>query len=35
MSTCLALLYLAVKPSHVGADVDRLTCHLHRPTAYG
>jgi hypothetical protein len=27
-------LYLAAKPSHVGVDVDRLACPLHRPTAY-
>jgi hypothetical protein len=25
-------LYLATKPSHVGVDVDRLACLLHRPT---
>jgi hypothetical protein len=24
-------LYLATKPSHVGVDVDGLTCPLHRP----
>jgi hypothetical protein len=24
-------LYLATKPSHVGVDVDRLACLLHRP----
>jgi hypothetical protein len=24
--------YLAAKPSHVGVDVDRLACLLHRPT---
>jgi hypothetical protein len=26
-------LYLAAKPAHVGVDVDRLACPLHRPTA--
>jgi hypothetical protein len=25
------LLYLVAKPSHVGVDVDRLSCPLHRP----
>jgi hypothetical protein len=25
-------LYLAVKPSHMGVDADRLACHLHHPT---
>jgi hypothetical protein len=29
------LLYLVAKPSHVGVDVDRLTCPLHRPMACG
>jgi hypothetical protein len=29
---CFAKLYLAVKPSHVGADMDGLACWLHRPT---
>jgi hypothetical protein len=24
-----------LRPSHVGADVDRLACFLHRPTVYG
>jgi hypothetical protein len=28
------MLYLAAKPSHVGADVDGLACFLHRPTVY-
>jgi hypothetical protein len=33
---CFAiLLYLAAKPSHVGVDVDRLACPLHRPMACG
>jgi hypothetical protein len=27
--------YLVVKPSQVGADVDRITCPLRRPTACG
>jgi hypothetical protein len=27
-----ALLYLAAKPSDVGANMDGLACHLHRPT---
>jgi hypothetical protein len=27
-------LYLATKPSHVGVEVNRLPCPLHRPTAY-
>jgi hypothetical protein len=26
-------LYLAASPSHVGVDVDRLACPLHRPMA--
>jgi hypothetical protein len=29
------LLYLDAKPSHVGANVDGIDCHLHRPTDYG
>jgi hypothetical protein len=29
------MLYLIVKPSHMGADVDGLACSLHRPTAGG
>jgi hypothetical protein len=29
------LLYLAAKSTHVGVDVDRLTCPLHRPMACG
>jgi hypothetical protein len=28
-------LYLAAKPPHVGVDVDRLSCSLHQPSAYG
>jgi hypothetical protein len=28
----LAWLYLAAKPSHMGADVERLDCFLHHPT---
>jgi hypothetical protein len=32
---CYALLCLVTKPSHVGADVDGLACHLYRPTNYG
>jgi hypothetical protein len=32
-ATVLVLLYLAAKPSHVGADVDGLACSLHRPMA--
>jgi hypothetical protein len=28
-------LYLAAKPSHLGVDVDGLSCLLHCPTAYG
>jgi hypothetical protein len=28
------MLYLVVKPSHVGVDVDRLACSLHRPMVY-
>jgi hypothetical protein len=28
------MLYLAAKPSHVGANVDGLACSLHHPTAY-
>jgi hypothetical protein len=32
---CLALLRLAAKLFHVGADVDGLACHLHQPTNYG
>jgi hypothetical protein len=32
---CFVWLCLAAKPSHVGADVDRLACFLHRPTVYG
>jgi hypothetical protein len=31
----LALLYLPTKYSHVGADVDRLACHLHCPMICG
>jgi hypothetical protein len=27
-------LYLVVKPSHVGVDVNILVCPLHRPTIY-
>jgi hypothetical protein len=27
-------LYMAAKPSHVGVDVDRLTCPLHHHMAY-
>jgi hypothetical protein len=26
-----AILYLVAKPSHVGADVDGLSCSVHRP----
>jgi hypothetical protein len=28
-------LYLVAKPSHTGVDVDKPSCPLHRPTAYG
>jgi hypothetical protein len=31
----LSLLFLAAKSSHVGANVDGLACHLHRPTNCG
>jgi hypothetical protein len=31
----IPLLYLAAKPSHVGADGDRLACPLHRPIVCG
>jgi hypothetical protein len=31
----LTLLHLAVKLSHVGADVDGLACRLHRSMDYG
>jgi hypothetical protein len=31
----VALLYLAAKSAHVGVDVDRLACPLHRPMACG
>jgi hypothetical protein len=27
----LVMLYLAAKPSHVGANVEGLACSLHRP----
>jgi hypothetical protein len=27
--------YLIAKPSQVGVDADRISCPLHRPTAYG
>jgi hypothetical protein len=30
----LILLRMAAKPSHMGADVDGLDCHLHQPTNY-
>jgi hypothetical protein len=30
----LAILYLAAKPSHMGANVDGLACSLHRPMVY-
>jgi hypothetical protein len=33
-SLCLATLYLAAKPSHIGVDVDGLAYFLHRPTVY-
>jgi hypothetical protein len=34
---CLSVtsLYLNAKPSHVGADVDELACHLHHPAVCG
>jgi hypothetical protein len=32
---CFALLYLDAKPSHVGADVDGLAYHQHRPMDSG
>jgi hypothetical protein len=32
---CFAWFYLAVKSSHMGADVDGLAFLLHRPMAYG
>jgi hypothetical protein len=31
---CLARLYLAAKPSQVGADVDGITCSVHYPMVY-
>jgi hypothetical protein len=33
--SCLAMLYLVSRPSHVGADVDGLAYSLHYPTACG
>jgi hypothetical protein len=32
--SCLAMLYLVTKPSHVGTDVDGLACSLHRSMVY-
>jgi hypothetical protein len=32
---CFTWLYLAAKPSHMGANVARLACLLHRPMVYG
>jgi hypothetical protein len=32
---CFAWLYMAAKPSHVGVDMDRLACPLHRSTVWG
>jgi hypothetical protein len=31
----VSLIYLATMPDHVGVDVDRLACPLHRPMACG
>jgi hypothetical protein len=33
--SCLMMLYLVAKPSHMGFDVDRVSLHLHCPTAFG
>jgi hypothetical protein len=35
MPSCLVMLYLVANLSHVGADVDRVACSLHRPTVCG
>jgi hypothetical protein len=32
--SCLVMLHLAAKPSHVGGDVDGLVSSLHRPMTY-
>jgi hypothetical protein len=32
---CFVWLFLATKTSHLGADINGLTCFLHRPTVYG
>jgi hypothetical protein len=32
---CVIWLFLATKPSHVGADVDGPACYVHPPTVCG